>query len=636
MTGRINAHSRPRPSHAQEPARTASVTAPRSVPHAAAAKPRPAQPRSLGHSTRDHFEHALASPAQHAATHSPAGNAFANDLRGSKTFQALPRKAQRRLLALARTYGGSAQARKNISAVAQDRDFGRLGSAAQTSAIHTLRSGIRQKKLGHEVSSLASDRDFRRLPSKDQRGVLSALSHQAKDPRAREAIAALGGSSGFRRLSSNVRTQLTREVGTPQKGERDAELGRNTLRLVNSPEFRKLSHPIQQQLLTAIGPNGVQTESARSTLVALGQRGLAGLDEASQKSLLGMVQDAHGDDPSAYNDDLVRLARGEGFRSLPPVQRASALSALGFEPGQSAALDARFAVAGSEGFAALSSPERGRLLQLAFGHNPVGDWLGGALGKLLNDSGRLPGDATTQAATLRKFIQDPALPDVSSEYPGGFGSSRPYTLSAASDVSGCDFHSGAADAIRYDVNIDGQTISVYLGRNTNPGQHSPTIDEVAKGLASIPAANRALIQTVEVNGQQNPDDAFFAAQYGEPGFRSYMTAGAAGIVSIYPTDAESSQHELTSSLVHETGHVLSSRAWGPDSVAGAGWANYRAAIAADGLTPSEYAKDAPTEDFSESLTLYQLVQGTPEEAEVRAMFSHRFAIIDQLLSGGVA
>ena len=54
---------------------------------------------------------------------------------------------------------------------------------------------------------------------------------------------------------------------------------------------------------------------------------------------------------------------------------------------------------------------------------------------------------------------------------------------------------------------------------------------------------------------------------------------------------------------------------------------------ADGVVPSNYARNAATGDFSEALSLYYVVRGTPQEAEMRRILSNRFEQIDRHFPG---
>jgi hypothetical protein len=227
------------------------------------------------------------------------------------------------------------------------------------------------------------------------------------------------------------------------------------------------------------------------------------------------------------------------------------------------------------------------------------------------------------------------LPSVVSALPLPDPPAVPYTVGAPVPVTHT-FGSGSAAAQRYDVNVGGRTIPVFMSSAVEPAdgfRHS--IDEVARSLASLPPASRALISQVNVDGKRNPQDAFWAQQYHQPGFRSYMTAGADGTVNIYPAVNRQTQHAATASMIHETGHVLSARMWG-DWSSSSKWRPWDAASAADSTAASTYARSSRTEDFSETLELYQLVRGTPQEAQYRAAMPNRFQMLDQVLASGRA
>lgn len=163
------------------------------------------------------------------------------------------------------------------------------------------------------------------------------------------------------------------------------------------------------------------------------------------------------------------------------------------------------------------------------------------------------------------------------------------------------------------------------------GLNNHTPAEVATALSRLPPEVRANINEVRINGAQNPSDQFWAQQYGDPNFRSYMTADSAnGVVDLYPTSHPQGADYLTGSLVHEVGHFESQTNYGYNS-SGQGWQEWRDAMQADRLAPSAYGKSNPDEDFAESYALYFQVRGTPQEAEVRALMPERFRLIDDLL-----
>jgi WXG100 family type VII secretion target len=228
----------------------------------------------------------------------------------------------------------------------------------------------------------------------------------------------------------------------------------------------------------------------------------------------------------------------------------------------------------------------------------------------------------------------PSLPEVVETPPGTFDGRRaPYTVSPPQEVSNHSFRSGAADALRYDVQIGDRNIAVFAPKTPDASQgHIHSVEEIAKGLAALPEQSRNLVTQVNVDPAQNPDDAYWAQEYNTPNFRSYMTAGASGAVDVYPTSNPIGQDYLDGTMIHETGHILSQQSWGAES--DARWNDWKAAVRSDGAVVSKYAQNSPGEDFSETLLHYYQVQGTPQAAEARSQMPARFRIIDDMLAGG--
>jgi type VI secretion system secreted protein VgrG len=195
------------------------------------------------------------------------------------------------------------------------------------------------------------------------------------------------------------------------------------------------------------------------------------------------------------------------------------------------------------------------------------------------------------------------------------------------------FKSGQADALKYEVTVGNRTIPVYIPKDLKAVQGGKihSIDEIAKGLAALPEQNRQLVKEVNINPGPNPADAYWAQEYKTPNFRSYMTAGAAGVVNVYPSPGGQSQDYLDGSLIHETGHIWTKQNWGPDN--DKRWDDWKKAIQTDPDAASKYASSSPSEDFSETLQLYHQVKGTPDEAGFRKAMPDRFKIIDEIQAG---
>jgi hypothetical protein len=196
-----------------------------------------------------------------------------------------------------------------------------------------------------------------------------------------------------------------------------------------------------------------------------------------------------------------------------------------------------------------------------------------------------------------------------------------------------EFHgaSGAAEVMK--VTIDGQIITLAApadGKYTPAVQH--TLEEVVRTLAALPAVSRKNITSVHLNPVANPDDAFWAATYGNAEARSYMTCGAAGGVTIYPAEQKYPDDIMRTSMIHETGHAWSMKTWG-EAGTGAEWDQWADATASDLVNVSHYGQSSLFEDVAEASALYLESKGTPAFAEYRAIYPARFAILDRVLGG---
>lgn len=205
-----------------------------------------------------------------------------------------------------------------------------------------------------------------------------------------------------------------------------------------------------------------------------------------------------------------------------------------------------------------------------------------------------------------------------------------YYVTDVSAVENHGFNSGEADAVRFDITVDGETTPVYLPAEPDPALDYHGLDEVANGLVALDPQSRERIERVDVNAQANPADAYWAEEYDMPDFRSYMTAGAEGIVSIYPSEGGTpDQDTLNGGLLHEVGHIVMGQDFNLfDTI---GWS---VAMAGDGQSVSDYADNSIKEDFAETYKLYMSVIGTPEEAAARAEFPGRFEILDGMTGNG--
>ncbi len=311
----------------------------------------------------------------------------------------------------------------------------------------------------------------------------------------------------------------------------------------------------------------------------------------------------------------------EQLDTLPPDQRQSILTYLGPPDSTVAAMEA------TVGFRALNLDERARLIRYVGGTNTVlSTGARTAMAQLLARTGV----DLANPATFRQFLTDqPGTPDL---VPDQTARARaPYTTSGPTPAPLHAYVSGPADAQQYTITIEGHTVQVYLPSTPNPSAGNITaVDAVAQALAGLPAANRVRVIAVDIEPARNPADAYWAREYNRPGFTSDMTAGARGVVNIYPLADPRTQQSLDTTLTHETGHTLSQQLWGTDEN-DRRWQPWKDAIAHDGIRPSQYGRSSPGEDFSEALIVYNRVRGTPQEAETRALMPERFRILDGVM-----
>ncbi len=234
-----------------------------------------------------------------------------------------------------------------------------------------------------------------------------------------------------------------------------------------------------------------------------------------------------------------------------------------------------------------------------------------------------------QAATLEGIIgAKDASPELANEQ---VQTDAPaVTLSAPTEKAGYAFAGGAADAHIYKASYaDGVNLEIVAPKAPDPALHHHTVAEAADAARYVPKTNRAVIKTILLNTQVNPDDAHWAVEYHTPGFHSYMTAGAAGIVTIYPnTGAQPDANVMRGSMIHETGHTWSYTNWGEDTAKGK-WLDWKTAMSKDRISVSKYAMNDIAEDVAETVRVYGSTKGKPTYDEYKAMIPNRLQILEK-------
>lgn len=203
-----------------------------------------------------------------------------------------------------------------------------------------------------------------------------------------------------------------------------------------------------------------------------------------------------------------------------------------------------------------------------------------------------------------------------------------FTLGAPSEQPNYEFRGGKGDALIYRAAFDdGTSLTIVAPKAPDPTMHYHSVQEAAEAASYLPHNSRATIHTVVLNSQVNPEDAHWAVQYNTPDFHSYMTAGASGVVTIYPDKTPPPDaNSMRGSMIHETGHAWSYQKWGNDKTKG-GWATWKAAMDSDGVSVSSYAMNSIAEDVAETVRVYGATKGTPKYDEYQAMIPARLAIL---------
>ncbi len=560
----------------------------------------------------------------------PVSARLVAQVRAQPGFSKLSKPARAQLLAVAERLGGDPATRANVLAFARNPQVGEQPVPEQIKAVQALAKAAGREGVGVDVARLSADDSFDQLDDRSQDKLLGAL--VSSDEAGRRALLKLARSAHFQRIEKGLRQKLLTQI-SGRSGRVGASAADAIRALMANTNFRALPKATREALLDKVSPRQIASKEGRLQLLELGRAtGFRRLSPEVQQRMLRSFRDGP---PATHaltlNESLVALATGPGFRLVSPPTQLRVLDVI--RPGRLTD-DAHLIadLASRPSFAQLRPEEQHRLLDYVGGTHAFFERTRMALSELLFDRKSLPKNVS--ADQLRAFLRDqPGLHGLIAELDLNDPVRQPYVLHGPQRIDSHPFASGSGPADRYEVEVAGRRIPVFYPVHIDPTQgHLHTPQQVALTLAGLPPAELALVREVAINPGRSPSDAHFARVYGNPDFRAYATAGAEGVISIFPTQHPQSQQALDRLMVHELGHVLSIGQWG-DEETDPRWDAWKRAAASDGLSASTYAKEDPDEDFAESLAIYQAVRGTPHEAELRALFPARFALLDQLLGG---
>ena len=305
--------------------------------------------------------------------------------------------------------------------------------------------------------------------------------------------------------------------------------------------------------------------------------------------------------------------------------------------GDDQAIDAKAAVGGMKkltGWSALEASDQSGLEALIGGESNNMSWTARAnlyskWGSLSTDSAE--DQATALGALLRSDDSKPALVDE-----GVSTAAAPYELAGPTEEADHQFSGQKADAEVWTQNFTdahGGSLTIYAPKDPlEAGMHQHSVQEAADAAATLPLGSRDVVNSITLNPVENPDDSYWASEYNDPDFHSYMTAGVGGDITIYPDDTNEQPGEdyRKGTLIHETGHTWSYQQWGEDTD-GAKWQPWKDAMAKDPVSVSGYADASIDEDVAETVQIYASTKDTPKHEEYRAMVPARFAILDREL-----
>lgn len=288
-------------------------------------------------------------------------------------------------------------------------------------------------------------------------------------------------------------------------------------------------------------------------------------------------------------------------------------------------------LATSPGFGAMSPADQARLIRFVGGTDPwIAHHARASLIETIARSSYRAAAPAQQANALTRFLRSEQGAPLFVGQRDFHAGRRPYSLSSPTYLPSFAFDGETGSAHEWSVQVEGKMISIVRrDQSSPPGTYRQTPEEIAKAIASLPAASLAELQQVQIHTGRSAADAHWAQLWGEPKFRAHMTAGGAGVVHVYPMTFPQPQHVVDAALIHESAHMWSRRTWGADG--SAAWQAWSERMKSDGLHVSKYARNNAAEDFAESVTLYQLVRGSGYETSIRNMFPGRFQSLDQVM-----
>jgi hypothetical protein len=296
-------------------------------------------------------------------------------------------------------------------------------------------------------------------------------------------------------------------------------------------------------------------------------------------------------------------------------------------------IKARMAVAGVQklaGWAKVTKADQTRLNHLLCGETnelsaAARNHLFATFGDLSKKSAKLQAKALKATLTATAAQPDVVAEPVTTAKVG-------YKLEGPKTQKNYEFRGAKATAEIWKIKFDdGVEIELVAPKSPKKGLHNHTVKQTAESASYVAKAARSVVKTILLNANTNPDDPHWAVEYKTPDFHSYMTAGVAGVVTIYPdkkAKALPTQDYMRGTMVHESGHTWSYKNWGTDTAKGK-WLEWKKAMTKDKVSVSDYATKSISEDVAETIQIYVTTQGSKRWEEYKGMVPARFAILER-------
>lgn len=461
-----------------------------------------------------------------------------------------------------------------------------LDPAAKRAALDVLRQLWPATSPAYKAAvNLINDDHFVELDVATQKNLLAGLGARKSDLTLAHDVTKLAASKEFNELGPAARARFAQNFVGLEPSDRAA-----AMKLLQRPDIAKLPTAIKDAITAAAAKAPADTATIDALVKRANDPSFKKLPADAQAAFFRAFERQHDtiemDTALANKETLLKLVDSAAFKKLDATAQSRWMQALG--SADPAVRDRSYERLANTLARTEKQPEAARIAALS------------------TRASALDGDDVVRSDRKE-------LPDASKK-PPLISAERADQRSVFFNRDGKGIDPKKADVLVRTVTIEGQAIEVIFPRPMP--ENVPSIDVIAKGLAGLPAAERAVVKQVVV----------------EPRFKDYLQAVSAkdGRPNriFMGSEAPKDPREMTAILSHEAAHLLSADRFKADPALRTKW---EAAIKADNHRVSDYATTSLQEDVAETVALYYQVKGTADEAVLKRDFPNRYALIKELL-----